>query len=48
VWVDFITGGDPGWAPYDPARRVTGLLGEELTVVDDPDGAERGVWDEIR
>ena len=28
VWVDFITRGDPGWAPYDTARRTTGLLTE--------------------
>jgi para-nitrobenzyl esterase len=48
VWVDFITGGDPGWPPYDPARRATGLLGEEVTFADDPAGRERAVWDSIR
>ena len=48
VWVDFITGGDPGWAPYDPATRTTGLLAGEVTVADDPAGQERATWDEIR
>ncbi|MBV9792820.1 MAG: carboxylesterase/lipase family protein [Actinobacteria bacterium] len=48
VWVDFITGGEPGWAPYDPAARTTGLLDEEVTAAGDPDGRERAVWDGIR
>ena len=29
VWVDFITRGEPGWAPYDTASRTTGLLSGE-------------------
>ena len=48
VWVDFITSGDPGWAPYDPARRATALLAQDVSVVDDPAGAERAVWEGIR
>ena len=48
VWVDFITSGDPGWAPYDTGRRTTALLAEEVTAVDDPAGDERAVWDGIR
>jgi para-nitrobenzyl esterase len=48
VWVDFITHGDPGWAPYDTARRTTGLLTETVTPVDDPAGEERALWDGIR
>jgi para-nitrobenzyl esterase len=48
VWVDFITGGDPGWAPYEPVIRTTGLLTAEVDAVGDPDGAERAVWDGIR
>jgi para-nitrobenzyl esterase len=48
VWVSFITGGDPGWAPYDPARRTTGLLTDTVSAVDDPAGDERARWDGIR
>ena len=48
VWVDFITRGDPGWAPYDAARRTTGLLTESVTPADDPAGDERALWDGIR
>ncbi len=48
VWVRFITGGDPGWAPYDLDRRSTGLLTERVEVSDDPAGDERARWDGIR
>ena len=48
VWLDFITGGDPGWAPYDLDRRVTGLLAETAETADDPAGDERALWDGIR
>jgi para-nitrobenzyl esterase len=48
VWVDFITNGDPGWAPYDPAARTTGLLTDVVTPADDPAGRERACWDGIR
>jgi para-nitrobenzyl esterase len=48
VWVDFITHGNPGWAPYDTARRTTALLAETVTAVDDPAGDERALWDGIR
>jgi para-nitrobenzyl esterase len=48
VWVDFITRGDPGWAEYDTARRTTGLLSDTITPTDDPDAAERALWDGIR
>jgi para-nitrobenzyl esterase len=48
VWVDFVTGGDPGWAPYDPGRRTTGLLTDVVTAADDPAGRERAVWTGIR
>jgi para-nitrobenzyl esterase len=39
-----VTDGDPGWPRYDESSRTTALLDEQLTVVDDPDGAEREVW----
>jgi len=48
VWVDFITRGDPGWAPYGTASRTTGLLAEKLRSVDDPAGDERALWEGIR
>ena len=48
VWVDFITHGDPGWAPYDTERRTTGVLTEDVITVDDPAGDERALWDGIR
>jgi para-nitrobenzyl esterase len=48
VWVDFITHGDPGWAPYDSASRTTALLTDKVSPVDDPAGDERAVWDGIR
>ncbi len=48
VWVDFITRGNPGWAPYDTTRRTTGLLTETVNPVDDPAASERVLWDGIR
>jgi para-nitrobenzyl esterase len=48
VWVDFIASGDPGWARYDSTRRTTGLLGDTVSVADDPAGDERALWDGIR
>ena len=47
VWVRFISDGDPGWSPYIDGTRTTGVLTETLTVVDDPDGDERAVWDDV-
>ena len=48
VWVDFVTRGDPGWAPYDPVRRTTALLSNDIKAVDDPADDERACWDDIR
>jgi para-nitrobenzyl esterase len=48
VWVDFISRGNPGWAPYDVASRTTGLLTQTITPVDDPAGDERALWAGIR
>ena len=48
IWVDFITRGDPGWAPYDTAGRTTGLLTDDVLVVDDPAADERVLWEGIR
>jgi para-nitrobenzyl esterase len=48
VWVNFVTSGDPGWAPYDIARRTTGLLTDTISAVDDPADDERALWEGIR
>jgi len=48
VWVDFVTRGEPGWAPYDTVSRTTGLLAEEISPVADPAGDERALWEGIR
>jgi para-nitrobenzyl esterase len=48
AWVRFVTTGDPGWAPYTPETRTTGVITEQVTAVDDPDGHERAVWEGIR
>jgi para-nitrobenzyl esterase len=48
VWVDFITQGEPGWAPYDTVSRTTALLTEHISPVDDPAGDERVLWEGIR
>ena len=47
VWVRFITEGDPGWPPYTTETRTTGVLADTITVVDDPHGEERVIWDGI-
>ena len=48
TWVSFITGGNPGWAPYDTDRRPVALLTDDLTETADPAGDERALWDGIR
>jgi para-nitrobenzyl esterase len=48
TWVDFITHGDPGWAPYETTSRTTGLLTEDTNPVDDPWADERALWEDIR
>jgi len=48
VWVDFITRGDPGWAPYDPGARTTGLLASAIEPAGDPATDERALWEGIR
>ncbi|WP_328404075.1 carboxylesterase/lipase family protein [Nocardia sp. NBC_00403] len=44
----FAAEADPGWAPYDPLRRTTGLIAETVTIVEDPDATERLLWDGVR
>ncbi|WP_327391798.1 carboxylesterase family protein [Streptomyces sp. NBC_01186] len=44
TWVRFARTGDPGWDPYDTARRTTMRIGADWTQVDDPRGEERRAW----
>lgn len=48
AWVDFVTDGDPGWAPYDLQRRPTMTFATASEVVDDPRGDERALWEGYR
>jgi len=45
AWVDFITHGQPGWAPYDEGTRTTMVFDEESGPSDDPHQANRVAWD---
>jgi para-nitrobenzyl esterase len=44
LWVRFVSGEDPGWAPYDEASRTVGLLAEAITSFPDPDSDLRLSW----
>ncbi len=48
AWVSFVATGDPGWPAYTPDTRTTGVITDTVTVVDDPDGDERALWDGVR
>ncbi|WNV88032.1 carboxylesterase/lipase family protein [Umezawaea sp. Da 62-37] len=48
AWVAFITGGDPGWAPYTTGTRAAALLSDKVDEVHDPSGDERAVWEGVR
>lgn len=48
IWVSFVATGDPGWPAYTRSRRTVGVIAETLTVVDDPNGDERVLWDGVR
>ena len=39
--------GLPRWLPYSLERRETMVLGENCELVDDPDAAERQLWDDV-
>jgi para-nitrobenzyl esterase len=53
AWIAFARTGNPNipdlpaWATYDPDHRATMLFDEECHVVDDPQAAERRVWQEL-
>jgi para-nitrobenzyl esterase len=44
AWVRFVADGDPGWPRYTLTHRSTALIDEGITVVNDPDSAEREAW----
>jgi para-nitrobenzyl esterase len=55
AWVAFARSGDPNhaglpetWPAYDADRRATLQLDAEVAVVDDPDAAERLIWEGAR
>jgi para-nitrobenzyl esterase len=45
TWLRFAKSGDAGFPKYDPAKRTTRLFGRELRNEDDPQGAERKIWE---
>jgi para-nitrobenzyl esterase len=45
VWLDFARSGDPGWAAYESKRRTTMVFGRDCGTEDDPQAAERKVWE---
>ena len=52
AWVAFATTGDPGWPAYTRDRRAVARFGSGTdpgrTVIDDPRGDLRALWDGIR
>jgi para-nitrobenzyl esterase len=48
AWVAFARTGDPGWQPYDAENRAVMRFDTASSVVNDPDGDERRLWDGIR
>jgi para-nitrobenzyl esterase len=54
AWASFIKTGTPQhpnlpeWPPYDPLRRATMVLDTQSRVVEDPETAERQLWDQVR
>lgn len=48
AWVAFATNGDCGWPKYDLGRRRTMRFDTASAVVDDPQSAERALWERVR
>ena len=47
-WVEFARHGDPGWAPYEPARRAVMAFGSPSShIVENPRADELALWDGI-
>ncbi|HLG65329.1 MAG TPA: carboxylesterase/lipase family protein [Ktedonosporobacter sp.] len=53
AWIAFTRTGDPNvpdaqpWPAYDTSRRATMIFNDECQVIDDPQSAERRLWDGI-
>jgi para-nitrobenzyl esterase len=53
AWLRFAHDGAPGardlpaWAGYDPDRRATLILDAECRTEEDPQAAERRLWDDL-
>lgn len=45
AWVAFAKTGNPGWPQYDTTARATMYFDNTSTVVNDPKGAERALWE---
>jgi para-nitrobenzyl esterase len=44
AWVAFVSDGDPGWAPFGPAERVTMVFDDTSKLVDDLLAPVRALW----
>jgi carboxylesterase type B len=47
-WTAFAAGGDPGWPPYSPGRRLTRIFDDPPDVVPYPEKASLHIWDQHR
>ena len=48
AWVSFASTGGCGWPKYDLSRRATMRFDIASEVVDDPESAERALWEGVR
>ena len=48
TWVGFVSSGDPGWGRYTTKDRATMVFNTQNTLVHDPHGDERQLWDGLR
>jgi para-nitrobenzyl esterase len=47
-WAAFAAGGDPGWPPYAPGRRLTRIFDDPPDVAGYPEEASLHLWDQHR
>ena len=45
AWAAYATSGNPGWARYEPKRRITRTFGGPRKTVDAPNQVELALWD---
>ncbi|HEX3789123.1 MAG TPA: carboxylesterase family protein [Pseudonocardiaceae bacterium] len=48
AWIAFAATGDPGWPRFDLARRRTRIWDSTPTEADDPIGASRQIWEQVK